>query len=113
MVKDDAQLLEQRNYCKERKYLPLSIYFVPLENCRKMNSIYTRFTALGPEKIPVPPIPSDTIKPTPKDKDKASGDGEGCPCDGEDGRERSKFKDLEAEQLIEFEDELHNTVYVR
>lgn len=36
----------------------------------------------------------------------------GCSCD-EDGRDRIKFSGEDAEQLIEFEDELHNTVYVR
>lgn len=36
-----------------------------------------------------------------------------CTCDGEENRERSKFSDEDAEKLIEFEDELHNTVYVR
>lgn len=36
-----------------------------------------------------------------------------CSCEGEDGREKTRFSGSEAEQLIEFEDELHNTVYVR
>lgn len=36
-----------------------------------------------------------------------------CNCDGEDRSSKSSFSDSEAEQLIEFEDELHNTVYVK
>lgn len=45
-----------------------------------------------------------------KDDDKDSEDSV-CSCAAEDGR--SKFSETEAEQLIEFEDALHNTVYVK
>lgn len=61
-------------------------------------------------------IPTSISKPNevkqPKEK-QDSGLESGCSCDGEDGQGRSKFSDEDAEQLIEFEDELHNTVYVR
>lgn len=34
-------------------------------------------------------------------------------CDGKNGQERSQFSEEDAEDLINFEDELHNFIYVR
>lgn len=67
---------------------------------------------LGTEQI-VPPIAKQNeVKPLIKDKD--SEPESGCSCDGIDGKsDRINFSNEDAEQLIEFEDELHNTVYVR
>lgn len=66
---------------------------------------------MGAVEPTIPVISStNSIKPTIKEKDPSDS---GCGCDAEDGRERTKLSDADAEQLIEFEDELHNTVYVR
>lgn len=68
-------------------------------------------TALGLEsKIPSAISKSNEANTSPKEKDNQFESG--CSCDAEDNR-RSTFSDEEAEQLIEFEDELHNIVYVR
>lgn len=70
--------------------------------------------ALGEEsKIPIGIQKTAEIKPPIKEKD--GGIAEECSCDDDHGRkkEESQFSDTDAEQLIEFEDELHNTVYVR
>lgn len=69
-------------------------------------------TALGVDDKILPAIPSSNEAKSPKDKDddKESSDST-CSCAAEDGK--SKFSDTEAEQLIEFEDALHNTVYVK
>lgn len=68
-------------------------------------------TALGPTETKIPTTISkpNEVKST-KDKDNSEGS---CDCDGEDGQGRSKFSETETEGLIQFEDELHNTVYVR
>lgn len=66
--------------------------------------------ALGPDaRIPTV-FPKPPFKP---DKEEKTTTEPVCSCDGEDGREKTKFSDSDAEQLIQFEDELHNTVYVR
>lgn len=68
-------------------------------------------TALGPDsKIPPSVLKPNEVKQPAKEKDIYDSS---CSCDGEDGRERTIISDEDAEQLIEFEDELHNTVYVR
>lgn len=68
--------------------------------------------ALGPDsKIPIPISKPNEVKQPAKEKDLFE---PSCSCESTDGRERTKFSESEdAEQLIEFEDELHNTVYVR
>lgn len=78
-----------------------------------MNSLLFFFdiAALGVEDKILPSIPSSETKPAKeKDEDKDSKDSS-CSCAADDGK--SKFSETEAEQLIEFEDALHNTVYVK
>lgn len=67
-------------------------------------------TALGVEaKIPPGIVKPTETKPPVKEKESAPSD-QNCSCDS--GSRESSFSDADAEQLIEFEDELHNTVYV-
>lgn len=69
------------------------------------------FTALGIEaKIPKEITKPNEGKSTGKDKDI---NDSGCSCDDNENREKSKFSANDIEQLIDFEDELHNTVYVK
>lgn len=74
---------------------------------------FSHCTALGVEDKILPSIPNSETKPSKekdKDEDKDSKDST-CSCAADDGK--SKFSETEAEQLIEFEDALHNTVYVK
>lgn len=68
------------------------------------------FTALGIEANIGKTITKPNEGKTAKDKDI---NDSGCSCDGDENREKSKFDPLDVEQLIDFEDELHNTVYVK
>ncbi|XP_031636037.1 insulin-like receptor isoform X2 [Contarinia nasturtii] len=88
MNPDNPQLLEYRNYCDE---------------------------PLGPDQAPIPiPKPNEVINKPPKDIDSISESG--CSCEATEGKtDRINFSNAEenTEQLNQFEDELHNTVYVR
>lgn len=77
----------------------------------ELTDFYFYITALGVEDKILPSIPSSETKPAKeKEEDKETKDSS-CSCAAEDGK--SKFSETEAEQLIEFEDALHNTVYVK
>lgn len=59
----------------------------------------------------VPGIVNDPKTPTKPKGDEKITDDTSCSCRAEDGK--TKFSDTEAEHLIEFEDALHNIVYVK
>lgn len=71
-------------------------------------------TALGVEdKSILPGITNQNeAKVPPKEKEDKETADSSCSCTGTDDG-RSRFSESEAEQLIEFEDALHNTVYVK
>lgn len=67
------------------------------------------FVALGPESKVTPALPAE-IKPTiPKDIDQEPK----CECDENYGESGTKLSEGEAELVIAFENELHNTIYVK
>lgn len=74
---------------------------------KKQNILVFSWIALGDVKIP-----AITTKPVDMKPSMSTTSDENCSCDenGRDGKDSIFEKD--AEQLIEFEDELHNTVYV-
>lgn len=76
---------------------------------KELTDFHFHIAALGVEDKILPSIPNSETKPS-KEKDEDSKDST-CSCAAEDGK--SKFSETEAEQLIEFEDALHNTVYVK
>lgn len=67
--------------------------------------------ALGVEDKILPSIPGTDTKPAKEKEEEKETKDSSCSCAADDGK--SKFSETEAEQLIEFEDALHNTVYVK
>lgn len=107
IVEEDEKLLEQRNYCNERKFF--SSYFILSKFRFKKNPNISGFHLLALGDVKIPAI---TTKPVDVKPSTTTTSDEKCSCE-ENGRDgKGSIFEKDAEQLIEFEDELHNTVYV-